>query len=57
MPEEATQEKEIARRFGPRSTVIFLFKWAGKVIGALAFGTLTRSQLSAERIPLIRHGR
>ena len=44
LPEEAMQEKELSRRFGPRSSVIFPFKVAGKVIGAMAFGTLTRER-------------
>lgn len=44
MPAEAAREKEAARRFGPRSSVIFPFKVAGRVIGAMAFGTLTRER-------------
>lgn len=44
LPEEAARDKEVARRFGPRSGVIFPFKVAGKVIGAMAFGTLSRER-------------
>ncbi len=44
LPEEAAREKDLAHRFGPRSSVIFPFKVAGRVIGAMAFGTLTRER-------------
>ncbi len=44
LPEEAAREKEIARRFGPRSNVTFPLKVGGKVIGALAFGTVLRER-------------
>jgi transcriptional regulator with GAF, ATPase, and Fis domain len=44
LPEEAARDKEVARRFGPLSSVIFPFIVAGRVIGALAFGTLTRER-------------
>jgi transcriptional regulator with GAF, ATPase, and Fis domain len=40
LPEEAFREKEFARRFGPRSSAIFPFKVGGKIIGAMAFGTM-----------------
>jgi len=40
LPPEASREKEIARRFGPRSNVTFPLKIGGKVIGAMAFGTV-----------------
>jgi PAS domain S-box-containing protein len=44
LPEEAASEKEAARRFGPRSNVTFPFKVGGKVIGAMAFGTVHRER-------------
>ena len=40
LPEEAAKEKEIIRRYGPKSSIIFPLKVAGKVLGGLAFGTL-----------------
>ena len=40
LPTEASREKEIARKFGPRSNVTFPLKVGGKVIGAMAFGTV-----------------
>jgi len=40
LPEEAYREKEVARRFGPRSNATFPLRVGGKVIGALAFGTV-----------------
>jgi formate hydrogenlyase transcriptional activator len=40
LPEGAYMEKEIARRFGPRSNATFPLRVGGKVIGALAFGTV-----------------
>jgi transcriptional regulator with GAF, ATPase, and Fis domain len=40
LPPEASREKEIARKFGPRSNVTFPLKVGGKVIGAMAFGTM-----------------
>jgi formate hydrogenlyase transcriptional activator len=44
LPPEASKEKEIARRFGPRSNVTFPLKVGGKVIGAMAFGTVNRER-------------
>ena len=44
IPPEAVSEKEVARRFGPRSNVTFPLKVGGKVIGAMAFGTLHRER-------------
>ena len=44
LPEEAVREKAAARRFGPRSNVTFPFKVGGKVIGAMAFGTVHRER-------------
>jgi formate hydrogenlyase transcriptional activator len=44
LPEEAAREKEIFRRFGPRSSAIFPFKVSGKIIGAMAFGTVVRER-------------
>jgi len=44
LPPEASREKEIARRFGPRSNVTFPLKIGGKVIGAMAFGTVYRER-------------
>lgn len=44
LPPEASREKEIARKFGPRSNVTFPLKIGGKVIGALAFGTVHRER-------------
>lgn len=44
LPEEAAREKEVARRFGPRSNATFPFRIGGKVIGAMAFGTVRRER-------------
>jgi formate hydrogenlyase transcriptional activator len=44
MPEEAVREKEVARRFGPRSSVTFPLKVGGTVIGAISFGTVHRER-------------
>jgi formate hydrogenlyase transcriptional activator len=44
LPPEASREKEIARRFGPRSNVTFPFHVGGKIIGAMAFGTVHRER-------------
>src|SRR5664279_2109659 len=44
MPEEAVREKEVARRFGPRSSVTFPLKVGGRVIGAISFGTVHRER-------------
>jgi formate hydrogenlyase transcriptional activator len=44
LPEEAAREKEVARRFGPRSNVTFPLNVGGKVIGAIAFGTVHRER-------------
>lgn len=40
LPAEAVLEKEVARRFGPRSNVTLPLKVGGRVIGAMAFGTV-----------------
>ncbi len=40
LPKEAYMEKEVARRFGPRSNATFPLRVGGKIIGALAFGTV-----------------
>jgi formate hydrogenlyase transcriptional activator len=40
LPAAAFQEKEIARKFGPRSNATLPLKVGGKVIGAMAFGTV-----------------
>jgi transcriptional regulator with GAF, ATPase, and Fis domain len=50
LPEEAAREKEIARRFGPRSSVTFPLKVGGKVIGAISFGTVYRERKWPEAI-------
>jgi signal transduction histidine kinase len=44
LPSEAIREKEAARRFGPRSNVTFPLKVGGRVIGAMAFGTVHRER-------------
>jgi formate hydrogenlyase transcriptional activator len=44
LPEEAVREKEVARQFGPRSNATFPVKVGGKVIGAMAFGTVHRER-------------
>jgi formate hydrogenlyase transcriptional activator len=44
LPAEAESEKEIFRRFGPRSSAIFPLKVGGKVIGGMAFGTMFRER-------------
>lgn len=44
LPPEAVREKEAARRFGPRSNVTFPLKVGGRVIGAMAFGTVHRER-------------
>jgi formate hydrogenlyase transcriptional activator len=44
LPEEASRDKEIFRRFGPRSSAIFPLKVGGKVIGAMGFGTVRRER-------------
>ena len=44
LPEEAAREKQIARRFGPRSSIMFPLKIGGKVLGVLAFGTVDRER-------------
>jgi PAS domain S-box-containing protein len=44
LPPEAMREKEMARRFGPRSNVTLPLKVGGKVIGGMAFGTVHRER-------------
>lgn len=44
LPKEASREKELASQFGPRSNATFPLKVAGKVIGAMAFGTVLRER-------------
>src|SRR5882757_10801665 len=50
LPAEAVREKEMARRFGPRSNVTFPVKVGGKVIGGMAFGTVHREREWPEAI-------
>jgi len=40
LPEEAVKEKEMIRRYGPKSSIIFPLMAGGKVFGAVAFGTM-----------------
>ncbi|MBB5340117.1 sigma 54-interacting transcriptional regulator [Tunturiibacter gelidoferens] len=40
LPEEAVSERQVARKFGPRSNLTFPLKVGGRVIGAMAFGTV-----------------
>jgi len=44
LPVEALREKELASQFGPSSNATFPLKVAGKVIGAMAFGTVHRER-------------
>jgi PAS domain S-box-containing protein len=44
LPAEAIREREIARRFGPRSNITLPLKVGGKVIGGMAFGTVHRER-------------
>ena len=44
LPEEAAREKEIGRRFGPRSSFTSPLRVGGKVIGAISFGTVHRER-------------
>ena len=44
LPKEAEMEREIVRRFGPRSNVTIPVKVEGKVIGAMGFGTVCRER-------------
>jgi PAS domain S-box-containing protein len=44
LPAEAVREKEIARRYGPRSNITLPLKVGGKVIGGMAFGTVHRER-------------
>lgn len=44
LPEEAAREKQIARQVWPRSSIMFPLKIGGKVLGALAFGTVDRER-------------
>ncbi len=44
LPDAAVREKEMAKQFGPRSNVTFPLKVGGKVIGAMAFGTVHRTR-------------
>jgi len=44
LPEEAAREKEIGRRYGPRSSFTSPLKVGGKVIGAISFGTVYRER-------------
>ena len=40
LPEEAAKEKEVIRRYGPKSSIIFPLRAGGKVFGGVAFGTM-----------------
>ena len=51
LPEEAAKEKEMIRRYGPKSSIIFPLRAGGKVFGAVAFGTMREEREWAE--PLI----
>jgi formate hydrogenlyase transcriptional activator len=44
LPEEATREKEVSRRYGLRSNATFPLKVGGTVIGAMSFGTMRRER-------------
>jgi formate hydrogenlyase transcriptional activator len=44
LPDAAVREKEMASHFGPRSNATFPLKVGGKVIGAMAFGTVHRER-------------
>jgi transcriptional regulator with GAF, ATPase, and Fis domain len=44
LPEEAARDKEILRRFGPRSSAIFPFRVGGKIIGAMSFGKVVEER-------------
>jgi transcriptional regulator with GAF, ATPase, and Fis domain len=44
LPEEAAREKEMISKFGPRSNATFPVRVGGKVIGAMAFGTVHRER-------------
>jgi formate hydrogenlyase transcriptional activator len=44
LPEEAAQEKEMSRQFGPRSNATFPLVVGGQLIGAMAFGTVHRER-------------
>jgi formate hydrogenlyase transcriptional activator len=50
LPAEAYMEKEIARRFGPRSNATFPLRVGGKVIGAMAFGTVRHERMWQEAL-------
>jgi transcriptional regulator with GAF, ATPase, and Fis domain len=45
MPEEASRDKDVLRRFGLRSLGLFPFKVGGKIIGGISFGDLRRERL------------
>ncbi len=44
LPDEAAREKEVGRRFGPRSSFTAPLRVGGKVIGAISFGTVHRER-------------
>jgi transcriptional regulator with GAF, ATPase, and Fis domain len=44
LPDEAARDMEILHRFGPRSCALFPLKVGGKIIGAMAFGTVLRER-------------
>jgi formate hydrogenlyase transcriptional activator len=50
LPAEAYMEKEVARKFGPRSNATFPLRVGGKVIGAMAFGTVRRERAWPETL-------
>jgi formate hydrogenlyase transcriptional activator len=57
LPEEAERDKATIRRLGPLSSLVMPFRVGGKVIGAMAFGTVRRerdwSDVSVGRLRLI----
>lgn len=50
LPEEAAREKEIGRRFGPRSSFTAPLRVGGNVIGAISFGTVHRERKWPEAV-------
>ena len=50
LPAEAAREKDIGRRFGPRSSFTAPLRVGGKVIGAISFGTVYRERQWADAV-------
>ena len=50
LPVEAAREKEIGRRFGPRSSFTSPLRVGGKIIGAISFGTVHRERKWPEAV-------